>query len=66
MQGGGVPVPREVVEFFNGEPPDIPIGVKVDISEALEVYNDRRNAGLKIDLQQVPHGVRYVLVFVGN
>lgn len=54
----GVPVPDEVTQFFNGEPPDIN-GIEVDLkcSEACCEGGDRDRVGYTIDLEKLPPNI---------
>lgn len=54
----GVPVPDEVTQFFNGEPPDIN-GIEVDLKchEACCGGGDRDRIGYTIDLEKLPPNI---------
>jgi len=53
----GVEIPDGVCSFFNYERPDRK-GVKVDINDILEKYQDDSSSGYEIDLSKLPKGLK--------
>jgi hypothetical protein len=55
-----VPVPKEVLEYFNGERPDAK-GVVVNLSEkAVSEIDGDSSSGLEVNLDKVPDDVRII------
>lgn len=69
----GIPVPKELDEFFNGEEPD-PTGTVIDIAdetgESLHASCKQLDAEdswtFEVDITKLPKGTRYVRVRVGE
>lgn len=57
-ENAGLPVPKEVHEFFDGGSPDAS-GVEVDLEKAgaVEDWNEDSREGYEIDLSKVPKHV---------
>jgi hypothetical protein len=66
----GVPIPEEVEDFFNGEPPD-EAGVKISLTcgstykNAVKEYNDDDTQGYEVDLTQLPKDIK-ILRFLNS
>ena len=60
-QKAGVPVPDEVLAFFNHEPPDA-AGVEVDIQRlpCTSKYSDDSAQGFEIDVKKLPPDVTII------
>lgn len=57
---GGIDVPDEVDNFFNGEPPDDQ-GVEVDLDDCLTEYDDKDyRAGYELDVKKLPKDVTII------
>jgi hypothetical protein len=63
-----IPIPRELVDFFNGEQPD-PTGVAVHIGSGHGVtqahpccarFCDSSREGFEVDITKLPEGTRFV------
>jgi hypothetical protein len=53
-------VPKEVEEFFNGEPPD-PKGVAVDLTSVTRAWDDGQSSqGFEIKVSDIPKNVTYI------
>ena len=66
---GGIGMPEEVVEFFNGEEPDA-TGVKVDLTSTkkggpVTKFGDEYGQGLQIDLTKLPKDIK-ILRFINS
>jgi hypothetical protein len=63
----GVSIPKEVVAFFDGEPPS-PTGVKVNLNRLKGVvspYRDESREGVEINLDKLPKDIK-ILRFVNS
>lgn len=56
-KAAGIGAPPEVYAFFNGIPPDDE-GVLVDVEVATREWSAEMEAGLVVDLSQLPAGVK--------
>jgi hypothetical protein len=69
-ESGGIAVPDEVDDFFNGEPPD-KAGVEVDLEVkklglgCVRPYRDDSREGIEVDVTKLPKGVT-ILRFVNS
>ena len=55
-----VEIPDEVVNFFEGVPPDNN-GVKVDIKKAAKEWSDHESCqGIEVDITKLPEGVKII------
>lgn len=54
-------IPKEVMEFFDGEPPD-KFGVRVEIEKlpCTKEYNDDMRQGFEVDLKKLPADVTVI------
>lgn len=53
---GGIPMPNEVADFFDDEPPD-ESGVEIDINDILKEWSDESRAGYQLELSKLPKGI---------
>lgn len=60
-EAAGVPAPQEVIDFFNGEPPDEQ-GIEVDLEDhdCVSEYSADMQSGYEVDLRKVPANVQYI------
>jgi hypothetical protein len=56
----GIPPPTEVSEFFDDEYPDDTPGQEVALGMAKREWSDDYRQGFEIDIEALPHGVRYL------
>lgn len=56
----GIPLPREVYEFFDGEEPDDKPGMDVDIEDAIAPFNAEGRRGFDVHIDKLPPGVKTV------
>lgn len=62
---GGIDVPDEVVDFFEGQgPDDAGRPVKLDDHECCSKYSDDMKTGLEIDMTKLPANVKKLRFFV--
>lgn len=69
----GIPVPKELRDFFGGEAPD-PTGTLIDLGndydgsdhESCMQLDDDNGWTFEIDITKLPEGARYVRVLVGG
>ena len=54
----GVPVPKEVELFFDGEPPGDKPGAEVQIEAAVKKWGDDYRQGFEVDLTKLPPDVK--------
>ena len=61
-EAAGIPIPDEVDEYFQGEPPPRDAGQPIDISAAVDDYKGEMEEGFDITLGDLPEGVFMIRV----
>lgn len=60
-----VPIPKEVEEFFNDDPPGDKPGMEIEIEDACTEYEANGQAGIEVDTSKLPKGVK-ILRFINS
>lgn len=62
-QNAGVPIPLDVIRFFNDNDPNIVPGVEVPLGDAAHKIEGCGYSGYEISLEKVPYNVRFIRVY---
>ena len=60
----GVPIPKEVHEFFDFTDPNEDPGREVPLGDALCKWEDGTRQGFQVDIEDLPPGLRYLRFYV--
>ena len=58
-KAAGVRVPEELEKFFEKVQPD-PLGIEVQLKDAVSPYRGRESEGFQVDLSKLPPGVTHI------
>ncbi len=62
-EAAGAPIPVEVSEFFNDEPPDDKPGMEIELGDACVEYTDDMIRGYEIDVSKLPPELTIIRVY---
>ena len=59
-ESANIPIPNEVLDFFDHTPPRDKPGSEVELGEAVQEWSNEYSQGYELNLSKIPNGVNVI------